>query len=92
MHAGLPALGVGGEKIGFGEAAGIDALGGLHLMHGAHPVAQSRRLLEIQRLGSRFHILDKAFLDRAAFAGEKKFGFVNQRAISRFIDPPDAGR
>ncbi|EKE43377.1 hypothetical protein OCGS_2569 [Oceaniovalibus guishaninsula JLT2003] len=90
LHAGLPALHMQRDHVGFGHAFGVDALAALHLGQGADPVAQGGGALELHRGAGLLHLAGKLGLHLGGAALEEVFGILDQRAIIAFADLADA--
>ena len=92
LHADLPALGVGGEDVGFVDRGQGDRLVRLDVGQRADAIAQHRRTLEFEVGRSLVHALRQRLLDLAVAPAQKAAHLVDDGAVLGLVDAADAGR
>ena len=92
LNTGLPPFDMQGDDIGLGDSARVDALGGLHLRHGANTVAQAGGFLKLHRVGRCRHLFGQCFLNLRGFPRQKPLGIAHRLGIVRFRYATHTGR
>ena len=92
LHADLPALGMGGEDVGFVDRGQGDRLVRLDVGERADAVAQHRRAFEFELGRCLVHALRQRLLNLAVAAAQEAAHLVDDGVVLGLVDAADARR